>query len=288
MTLEEQVKRLRSQGYSYRQIGDSLGISKDTAQKIGRRDKSPLSFEQRDLPPELELSGNLVVVSDIHAETADKNAIEHVVATARKTGIQKIAIVGDMFNMDAFSPFPVMVPPGQISGEISAVAEIITFFAKWFRRIYICRGNHDARISILTLGQIDLENVYDLTLRSRDVRKKVVITPRDRMWLDSPSGRWLLAHQKENSRVRLSVAQKLCDSYQCHVVACHQHGLAVGVSSNGKYVIADNGCLADPHYSIYKEMNTNAFPKWAVGYSFIKNGVYVPVPIHAPLGGLHE
>lgn len=276
----------QSAGKSFSDIGRTIGFSKDKAQKIARKAQLPTlpKLPQPDkLPKEITIEGDIMIVSDLHCLAIIPRLVENVAKTAQMLDIKQLAIVGDIFNMDAFSMYPALVAATALHRETQCAKIVLDYWFEMFDRIYMCRGNHDARAIHATNGQIDMNVITDLITDASN-RERFTVTLRDRLWLKESSGKWLLSHQHEYSQNPLVVANKLAAKYQCNVVTMHQHHFAVGKSKHGDFIVADNPCLCDYRQIAYTALNTNSMPTWALGFSAMKDGYYLPFPDRLPVG----
>jgi hypothetical protein len=276
-----EIVHKKARGKPCAQTASQVAWSKDKALKIAR--PAPIHAPRKDIPKELRIEGDCVVVGDVHADCADPEMVRKVAELGSRLGVKQIAVIGDMLNFDAFSLYPQLMAAEPLAGEARQMRSILDCWLEAFNTVYMCRGNHDARMMHHTAGQIDMDMLGDLILPGNN-RSRLVMSLRDRIWLKSPTGLWMLCHQQEYSPNRLTVANRLSEKHHCHVVTHHQHHVGVGVSKCGRYVIADNGCLVDPRKVIYREMSTNTRPNWNQGFAIIKDGAYLPYVHNKPFG----
>ena len=65
-------------------------------------------------------------------------------------GVKQVAIVGDLFNFDAFSLYPELVAATALGDEITGAKTVLSHWLETFEHIYLCTGNHDRRASVAT------------------------------------------------------------------------------------------------------------------------------------------
>jgi predicted phosphodiesterase len=275
MDLKTEVVKLKkgNPSMSFSQIGSKLGITKDQARGLYVRApniKPPVMNNTS----EIKISGNVMVVGDVHVPYTDWKLVSLVSEIAENYNIKQLAIVGDMFSFSSLSKWPTVVREPTVSEELKAARAILEFWGAQFDQFYMCMGNHDLRLMGKVQGELGPDNLVDLFRPANMSPERIRVTMLDRMWLKSP--KWLLAHQIMYSKAKLNVGQALSQKYECNVLTHHQHHQAVGISANGKYMIADNGCLCDATKTPYKALVTNGFPEWCTGFSMFHNGVYVP------------
>jgi hypothetical protein len=62
--------------------------------------------------------------------------------------------------------------------------------------VYLCRGNHDTRLTYRMDGQITMDMIADLMVKGEPLRR-LIVTCHDRLWLKSCGALWLLCHQNQ-------------------------------------------------------------------------------------------
>lgn len=224
------------------------------------------------IPKELKVRGDAIVVSDLHAETVKWSLVEQVCVTAQQYDIHTLCVVGDFFSFDMLSGFSQFTPSNPMGVELRAVRKMFNRWMEVFNMTYACRGNHDQRLSVKLMGQADMAMLGDLIMPNGN-RQRLVMTDKDRMWLYSGRQKWLLCHPgKEYSRNGLVAAAKLALKFQCNVLAGHQHHGNQGTDPYGRYCVIDNPCMSRTEKTAYTSLNTNSMPNWILGFTVIKNG----------------
>lgn len=272
----DEIIKLRISGLSYSEIGKEVGYTKDRCQKVAKRAETinvePIEMYRAPvLPEELTISGDVIITSDIHTSATLKEVVEKVAVFAKRWGIKKIAVAGDVFNFDQFGKYPLWYKVTAMQDEIMSARSIFEYWLQYVDELYLCRGNHDERFIAKNSGQINMEMMADLILPGEN-RRKLVTSPHNSMLLASTTGTWKVCHQYQYSKDPLKIAREISKLYECHVIACHQHHGAIGTSANGKYIVADNPCMADPQRIPYKHFSVTTFPEWVAGFSILKNG----------------
>lgn len=215
-------------------------------------------------------ANSVLILGDLHVNFLDEEVFVRAMRFARSNKIKTVILAGDVLNADAFSVFPKVQPSQDFGIEVRQAGLMFSILAKCFDRIYWICGNHDRRIAKMAMGELTLDHIADVVCGA--ARKKTTVTQYSRMWVESKTGMWLIAHQKNYSRVKLSVARALAAKYGCHVICAHQHHCAVGSSDNGKLVVADLPCVCS--CPPYKALETSTAPEWCVGFGYIISGEY--------------
>ena len=237
------------------------------------------------LPGELVIpwQGATMVLADIHAPYHHTKALERALIQARAEHIDYCVLLGDTMDNDAYSYYSGITPPKsmkELDKQMTEVYRVLTAIADTFKKVYVVRGNHDAR----PLKQLDkklaLKHFWKMFCLGEEgqpsIYDKFVITERYYCSLvDTPLGDWRMMHQKEYSRLRGRVAERYADvKYpDRHVMTTHEHHQA-------KLVVRDHwaiqtGCLQDSKKTEYKEMRDTLHPPWVIGWAWI-NELGVP------------
>jgi hypothetical protein len=278
------LRRASAHPPSFAVIGRKLGISADSAQKIYAKQRlleQPLHSSSK-LDPPLTIEGNVAIVGDIHVNTTKWDLLNTLVSMSQKAKVNQIAIVGDLFNNDAFSKYDKTGHESPWGAELASARSIISFMFDHYQTVYFCRGNHDQRWFFQNHGEVSMTTLGDLL--APNYRERLKTTDYNYMYANSKSGRWMLAHQFQYSRNQLAVAKRLASRYQCHVVTHHEHHAAAGFSDCGKYAVINNGCLADPSITPYKALNASDLPEWKLGFGHLIGGHWHQYIHGAPWG----
>lgn len=243
--------------------------------KLSRKIES-LSKHSPSQFPEIEIKGeeaeSVAIIGDLHANYIDPRIVKSFVRYAEENKCKVVVIAGDFLNADAFSTHPPLGPQQTFADEVEQARKLLEIFGECFDKIYWIRGNHDHRVSVATFGQLNMTELADLVCGPSPVRRKITVTPYSRLWVRCSSGLWLIAHQREYSKIKLRVASALSAKYNCHVICAHQHHCAVGLSENAKFVVADLPCAC--RYAYYKSLDTSSRPDWCLGFGALIRGKY--------------
>ena len=260
--------------HSFSEIAIELGISKDVAQKVHKKISGTVARTNK-LPSPWTLSGNVAVVGDTHVPDVRWDLCAKVSEYSKQHDVKVLCMVGDLGNFDQFSKYKSLMKDPEFSSELEQCGNLLRYWLETFDTIYWCRGNHDSRSIEYTDGKLNMDLLADMMVPGKD-RDRVKTSMYNGMWLKTIKGKYLLAHQKEYSKGKLVVAQRLCEMYQCHIVTHHQHHTAVGQDRTGRYMIADNGCLVDPKKVAYKRLNYSTSNEFNLGFALIVGGMYLP------------
>lgn len=245
-----------------------------------------LIVEIKKLTPKVEdelviKTNNIMIIGDLHVNYLDEEVIKKAIQFARQNKMKTAILAGDVVNADAFSVYPKSQPPQGFDLEVRQANLLFDLLAKHFDRMYWICGNHDRRIAKAALGELSINHIADIVCGS--ARKKTIVTEYSRLWLECKTGLWLVAHQRNYSRVKLSVARALAAKYGCHVICAHQHHCAVGVSDSGRHVVVDLPCSC--RLPPYKTFETSTMPEWCMGFGYIIDGKYDFWAKNLPIGG---
>lgn len=215
-----------------------------------------------------ELTGDWMIVGDVHVPFTDPGMAGLVVRVARKLKIKRLIIAGDLFNLDVFSTYAQFVAPPEWETERDYARALFTEWLDWFTEIKIIMGNHDRRMQKFTAGQFKESDMLGLITTS----DKVQMSGMGYLNLTSGGERWTITHSTEYSVNQLTVASELANKYQTHVMTHHEHHQAMGWDRYKRYCVVNNAALVDDAKLAYVHIDTNKRPNMARGFAAIVNG----------------
>lgn len=215
------------------------------------------------------VAGNWVVTGDVHLPTTDMNLARNLLDTARFLNIRKLAIVGDLLNMDAFSKYDHIVPPISFAAEVEPAVALIKEYAGWFDRIVMVLGNHEHRLMKPLHGHMKAEwfgRILDAGGNNLEV------SPYSYMELTSGNELWRLTHPGNYSTIKGRVADQLAQKFQCNIVSFHEHHVAKLRDKYNRYTIINGGMLAEPDEMAYVKLVDTTSAEMCKGFVVIKDG----------------
>lgn len=230
------------------------------------------------LPTPLELTGDWVIVGDVHAPYVSPLWAERVVKVARKRRIKNLLIAGDFWDYSNYSIYDDVVPPASWQTEKAAGKRIMKAWGAWFSRVEFLMGNHERRKEKRLQGHEDDEDIFSpLAAVCRNMHSS------NYGWADVTSGgeKYRVTHPKNYSVQSLAVADQLALKYDCHIISFHEHHLAKGVDRYGRHIIINGGCLVDPAMLAYVGLDDNKAAAMVNGFVTLRAGVadlYGPHP----------
>ena len=218
-----------------------------------------------ELPPPLhDLSGDFIIIGDVHVPSTDYEFAQLPVMIAKKhlKKPRKLIIAGDWWNMDTFSCYPEIVKSVTFQQEAKASEHLMKILCEAFDEIYYIMGNHDRRIERFSRGQI----TPGMLMKERG---NVTISEWGHCIVNNT---WRVTHSSNYSVNQLVVADQLAQKYQMNIIAHHSHQFAIGTDRYGRYTIINNGGLFDPGKLIYAILDDNKSPAMIPGFTMLKNG----------------
>jgi predicted phosphodiesterase len=222
----------------------------------------------RDFTEEIKITcPSAIIIGDAEIPDHDREIFAMAAEMAHRLNIRTLIINGDFIEADAFSKWPKISDTGQrFPIEIDLARATIKEFLKYFNKIYITAGNHERRLARGTSGAIWLNMLME-------GQPEMQISEYSHLEMETPAGKWIIAHPANYSRVPLGVAREMAAIKQCNILLGHTHHLSMGHDRSGKWWILDGGCCRNPIKTGYKRMNTNTYPEWIPGFVIIKEGV---------------
>lgn len=223
---------------------------------------------------ELRLEGDGAITADWHIPICDYELAQRFCDDADRLGKTRYLVVaGDFWNMDALSDYAPKQSDAGFPVEIQHGQAVMQLLLDVFDKIYVTLGNHDERV-LKKLGyKLRFEHCVKMLLPdlSASEQARIETTGRDYVIIDTDEGPWRVCHTKSYARTPLTTPAKLADIYQMHVAGAHRHHHAIGTSAAG-FQVLELGGMFDASRTAYLDRYTNAFPKWAPGYSFLIGG----------------
>ena len=228
------------------------------------------------------LTGDWVLVGDLHCPFTDWGLAGQVGAEARKAGIRQLLICGDVFDMQALGAYAPVVPPAEALAEEKAGRYALRMWERTFETIRILTGNHDLRLFKALQGALGEAAVTAALLARLGADERTEWSVYGYAIIETETGEWRVTHPQNYSRNALNVARRLAAKHLQHIVTFHEHHNAVGFDDSGRFVIANVGCLADPNKLAYKMLaDRSSTPEMCQGFALLKGGRIHCVPRHA-------
>jgi hypothetical protein len=219
----------------------------------------------------LQISGNAMIVGDVHVPFVDWT-YAHLVTRIAEKHLQpprQLIIAGDYFNLDIFSDYAKLVAGPNWHDEKTAAVALMQEWAAIFDRIFLLSGNHDRRVSRHTDGEMDITDLADfLSVNTAKLAPSIL----GYAMLESNGVSWRVTHAKEYSINRLTVAGELALKFQSNIVSFHEHHQATGWDRFGRYCIVNGGSLVRQNDMAYCSLDDTKRPVWNTGFVMIREG----------------
>lgn len=268
----ERLAELNATGMTFKDIAQKFNLSTGAVAgairhyKSSNQDRKPFNI---DFGKPLEITGNAMIVGDVHVPTTFYEFALLVVTVSDVLNIDTLILAGDWANFDFLSKYPNIMRGVNWEQEREAGEVLINKYLKRFKRIYWIMGNHDRRLSKWVNGQFDHKDMVNLFTHSEK------ITSSNFGYCNIVSGgeKYLVTHSTEYSVNQLTVADQLAQKNQCHVISHHEHHVAKGFDRFGRYVVINNGGLFDESKMAYAKLDTNKKPSMVNGFTSLVDGV---------------
>ena len=240
----------------------------DTARRA-REIKGKIEYS---LGQPLKLSGDWMIVGDVHSPFTDYDFATLVSMVARKQlpkSARRLLVAGDFFNMDVFSRYPHLVNAPTWAQEREAAKGLIDEWLNTFSEIVFLMGNHDRRLQKFVAGAFDETDIFALVKANPSLVKASNFG-----WctIDTPGGIYRVTHPMNYSINQLGVADVLAQKYGQHVISFHEHHLSAGYDRYKRYVVINGGCLVDPGKLAYVSLDDSKSAGMAAGFVMLRNG----------------
>lgn len=219
----------------------------------------------------LTMTGDWLVISDLHIPLLDMRWFDRAMQTAREKGLRNVLVAGDLLDGLPASSWPDLVPKYTESMEISQVRSVARYLSEEFDQVVILPGNHDRRYIKKAGAYLTFEGL--LAGFMRNLPDNVVVTEYDRVEVHSGGQEWVVAHQADYRKKNGAVAQGLIDKFRKNVIVPHQHFSNFHPDENGFNVGLDIGGLMWIDALAYSNITTSTSREMKNGYATIINGV---------------
>jgi hypothetical protein len=250
------------------ELCELYNLTRKEFDKMVSQDQPPSEFGCIKLGTPYDLSGDFVVVGDVHVPATDWQFSRMVGMVADKLGIYRLIIAGDVLNFDFASTYRIIVPPTTWREERDAARILIADWLETFTEIYILQGNHDRRWTNWAAGELDETDIWGMINSS----SKIKVSKYGWLTVNSGGIPWRITHPQNYSVNQLTLASELANKYQANIISHHQHHLGVGWDKYKRFVIVDNGSLVDTDKLAYAHLDDNRCAGMAQGFTVLRNG----------------
>jgi hypothetical protein len=259
---------LQREGMSKSELCQLYNLTRQEFDKKVKADRPPAEFDVIHLGTPFDLSGDFVVVGDVHVPATDWQFSRMVGMVADKLGIYRLIIAGDFFNFDFASKYRIVVPPATWREERDAARILIADWLETFTEIYILQGNHDRRLTNWSAGEFDEVDIWGMVNSSSKIKVSKF------GWLTVNSGGipWRITHPTSYGVNQLTVASDLANKYQMNICGHHEHHFSVGWDKYKHFVVVNNGGLMDPNKLAYVHLDDNRCANMMQGFTVLRNG----------------
>lgn len=280
-------------GKTYRQIATEKGLSVDSVrgriwkymhQRVQRLpDASPFMMtigeaHEEALQPLLVptfsgipvMRGATIVSGDWHLITTEWTVVKLLIRFAETLpkGQRKLAIIGDFLNLTVLSRYPNYYPPELLNIELEAAAAALDYLLDTFDEIDYLMGNHEARFYKALngfllgkqFGRLITKGIERGRLRVSKATQGVVVA----------GGRgWRVTHQRNYSRNKGIVANRLAQKHQTDAMTFHEHHAAVLRDEFNRYTLINCPSMVDYEKLAYVMQFDSTSPVMCNGFGFI-------------------
>lgn len=279
MTKDEQKRLLAdcSARMPIENMAQKYGLTiQATYKEIERAQKTiPKEFQAVELGTPLVMTGDFLIVSDVHLPCVDWSFSQMVGRLAEKTGIRRLIIAGDFFDMSTFSRYEATVPPVTWAQERDAARVMLMDWLEVFQEIYTLAGNHERRLTKWAHGNLEENDIYGMV----NSNPKITNSKFGYCTVSSSGIPWRITHPKNYGRNQLTVLSDIANKYQTNVIGAHEHHAAIGWDVYKRWVIVNAGMLADPSKFAYVSLDDNRMANMVKGFVMLRNGVATPLSV---------
>jgi len=234
----------------------------------------PISEE---IPDHLHLKNHkhTLVFFDLHSPRMNKPLVEAALKYAALNKIDRLILGGDSLDLAYFSYFlnRTKYSPDSSDKEMTVTEELFKAFFKVFKEVIYLPGNHDDRWGKAIDQKIGIDRLLRMVIGD-ECLKKMVITERRYLTIDTPCGVWRITHQIGKGRsVPLSTVLQYSTLHNMNVASGHEHFLGAVRNKNNSGWAVQGGHMSDESLMEYKSLVDGNYTVWAPGFLELdKNG----------------
>jgi hypothetical protein len=219
----------------------------------------------------LRLAGDFMVINDLHIPACNWAFADRMldVAITHLPRPRKVIIAGDLINGDALSRWQDLVLCTPLADELDYARQFLSHLAGTFDEIYVTRGNHENRLLLSMEGQLHAPQFWRLFSDNRRTHFSIY----GYLVVESGGKTWRISHQRNYSRLPLSVARRMAEKYKANMICAHQHHSAQGRDPSNTYALIDSGGLHDSELMGYVMLDDSTAPCMANGFVLLRDGV---------------
>ncbi len=267
-------------GMSYTELGVKYNVSPNVIKgrvrtasvraRTGQRVEPKPELFKVDIGKPLSLTGDFIIVGDVHVPTTDYEFVALPAAVGKKQlRHPRLIIGGDLFNMDVFSKYPALTTRPTWKDERLAAKQLINEWLEVFEHIYILVGNHERRTAKFTHESLTSTDLVEMAVSDLE---RVTISNYGWCTVQTEKEPWRITHQEDYSKNQLNVAGELALKYQSNIISFHQHHLALGYDKYKHYIAIDGGGLFDDKQMAYVQLDDSTKANMQKGFVMLKDG----------------
>ena len=223
-------------------------------------------------------SDKTLVISDIHLPFIDWDLFYNIMRVAKRQGVSKVIVGGDVFDFKLFSTFPdAKTGKGdELSDAEKTAVRFFTVLLDQFDEVFVICGNHDFRLVKWSHGALNQRQFFRFLSHISEDEKRVKFSAYQHLILNDDI-RVVHPNSAATNFELEGRAQSI--KYQQSIVVTHVHRLGATFDPSGRYWNAGSGGLLDPTTQAYIMCVPSKFPMWNTG-GLIIHGQELPYILH--------
>lgn len=267
------VTLLRSKGYTWPQIAESLGYgTSDSIRSAYRRARDKNCVPEGKTHPHgspLRLpNGTYLVLADLHAPYTD---IEFMKTTLERVDtfydLDAIIIAGDMFDFGSLSKYA-RVTESEVEEDMQKGGQILAWMLN-HSNVVLMPGNHDERFATKLNQYFPMRRLVAAALADQEYTHTITTTEFDYIYVGS---QFLIGHLSRYSVKPGFKAFKIGNMHRVPVTLVgHDHIRGVYFDQETNCIGASIGCMTSTNANWYAHRRLNEYPDFQKGYAVIED-----------------
>lgn len=228
-------------------------------------------------PPTI-VSEHALVLCDLHVPYHNILMLDRACTIVQKhfAHIEDIIIAGDYWDFGMISRFPKDEQHAWLDEEIEIAGHIGRILFALFKRCYILKGNHDARLAKRLNTPLHMRHLFSMAFGRTWPSSEFIFSESSYAYLDNNDGdpyrNWIIGHPASYHQRGGQTPADIADIEHRNVATGHNHIIGMQQSKSGRYIGIDIGHCTEPRKHAYAHHALTKFTRWNAGFLIIEAG----------------
>ncbi len=215
-------------------------------------------------------SKNALVIGDLHIPYHNRLMLKRAIYITRTyyPHVTDVIIGGDLYDFASLSHYSHNQKDATANDTVLLAGDVLRALLRYFKRCFICNGNHDERFAKKLDSQWDLELLINASMGRDWPDCDIQVTNLDYLYLGD---NWIIGHPSNYSGQGGKTPSDYADLYQKNVATLHNHVIGMSQSKSGKYIGVDVGHMTQAGMHYYQKRRMTKFTRWNSGFLIVSD-----------------